>query len=84
VSGNERLPGAVVLARERLLERLRGMPPSETRSESFILWTKSKCLLSCCTKLLFGSSLFFDMLFAIFKNMLICTSRELNPSYGRD
>ncbi|KAL6209901.1 hypothetical protein ACLB2K_020840 [Fragaria x ananassa] len=31
VSGNERLPGAVVLARERLLERLRGMPPSETR-----------------------------------------------------
>lgn len=34
---NDRLPGAVVLARERLLERLRGMPPSETRLESFIL-----------------------------------------------
>ncbi|TQE10337.1 hypothetical protein C1H46_004049 [Malus baccata] len=28
---NERLPGSVLLARERLLERLRGMPPSETR-----------------------------------------------------
>lgn len=37
VNGNDRLPGAVVLARERLLERLRGMPPSETRLESFIL-----------------------------------------------
>ncbi|KAM2989239.1 hypothetical protein FF2_003242 [Malus domestica] len=31
LSGNERLPGSVLLARERLLERLRGMPPSETR-----------------------------------------------------
>ncbi|XP_048437890.1 pinin-like [Pyrus x bretschneideri] len=31
LSGNERLPGSVLLARERLLKRLRGMPPSETR-----------------------------------------------------
>lgn len=31
LSGNERLPGSVLLARERLLERLRGMPPSQTR-----------------------------------------------------
>ncbi|KAB2610839.1 E3 ubiquitin-protein ligase HIP1 [Pyrus ussuriensis x Pyrus communis] len=31
LSGNERLPGSVLLARERLLERLRGMPPSENQ-----------------------------------------------------
>ncbi|PRQ49487.1 hypothetical protein RchiOBHm_Chr2g0122481 [Rosa chinensis] len=30
LSGNERLPGAVVPARERLLERLRGMSHLET------------------------------------------------------
>lgn len=37
LSGNERLPGSVLLARERLLERLRGMPPSQTRSVSAAL-----------------------------------------------
>lgn len=32
LSENERLPGAVLLARERLLERLRGVPLSGYRS----------------------------------------------------
>ena len=31
VTGNERLPISVVLARARLLERLRGAPPSRNR-----------------------------------------------------
>lgn len=47
-SGNDRLPGAVLLARERLLERLRGV--SLSRNRFVLVWN----LLVLLLHLIFG------------------------------